>query len=404
MFEADGAPGVDPAKDSPPEPDLDGDDAIVRLSEILKQRIPDLTHAWYDELRTRQNVRPRHVFPGDDLLDGMPEVIEWLVEALANGREPSTDSVDSLRDVAVHWRSGGYTVEEGLLHLRLLGGILHAALRESVAELDDEIDAPTAAEAAERLCHGLNIAQMILVAAYRDAEEERFSRFGSNLAHEVRNQIGAAITAMQALDLVDEEAEAGNGAGAREAELLELVRGSLEHADDLVASVRAVSDAGSDGEPWTYVSLLDLATDVVENLSLPADAGVELQVDDLPHVLVPKEPVMLILHNLVENAVKYADPGKVGRWVRVHGKTRPDGDVVVHVGDNGLGVPDDEQSRIFARFRRGTDAPAEGFGLGLAIARESAYGIGGKLMLESAPGRGSTFSFTVPRKAQGETS
>ena len=381
------------------------DDPILQLRDILYRRTPDLTHAWYERLQTRQNVRPRHVFPGDDLLDGMPEVVRWLVTGLTNGRNPSADSVDSLREVATHWRSGGYTVEEGLLHLRLLGDLLHDALRDGVVELGEEMDPPSAAEAAERLGHGLNIAQMILVAAYRDAEEERFSRFGSNLAHEVRNQIGAAITAMQALELMDDEADpARDESDSTRRELMELVRGSLEHADDLVASVRAVSDVGSDGRAWTQVPLGTVARDVVENLSLSGDGAVDVRVEALPDVPVPKEPVMLILHNLVENAVKYADPEKEGRWVRVHGTTRDDGEVVVHVGDNGLGVPEAEQSRIFSRFHRGKEAPSDGFGLGLAIARESAYGIGGKLMLESAPGEGSTFSFTVPAKVRGEAS
>ena len=68
----------------------------------------------------------------------------------------------------------------------------------------------------------------------------------------------------------------------------------------------------------------------------------------------------------------------------------------MQIGDNGIGIPEEEQERIFTRFLRGSRSSGDGFGLGLSIARQATLSIGGTVMLESEEGEGSTFSFTVP--------
>ena len=79
------------------------------------------------------------------------------------------------------------------------------------------------------------------------------------------------------------------------------------------------------------------------------------------------------------------------------------GDIVVEVSDDGPGIAVDEQSRIFDRFYRGRDrAEAEGFGLGLAIAKRSVERAGGALSVESRPGAGCRFTIRIPRASRGE--
>jgi signal transduction histidine kinase len=82
--------------------------------------------------------------------------------------------------------------------------------------------------------------------------------------------------------------------------------------------------------------------------------------------------------------------------VRIQTERDDDGHLVVHIGDIGLGMSEAEQERIFLRFRRGKEATGDGFGLGLAIVRDTAQQFGGRILLESEPGEGSTFSFTIP--------
>jgi PAS domain S-box-containing protein len=100
-----------------------------------------------------------------------------------------------------------------------------------------------------------------------------------------------------------------------------------------------------------------------------------------------------ILSNLVSNAVKFSSPDtpvEVAVW-------REDGQVVVAVTDHGLGIPEDQQSSVFERFRRLPGAKGTpGSGIGLFIARSLVEAQGGRISVESAPGLGSTFRFTVP--------
>jgi len=96
------------------------------------------------------------------------------------------------------------------------------------------------------------------------------------------------------------------------------------------------------------------------------------------------------LSNLLDNAVKFSpDRSRVAVWTR-----ELDESVEVFVEDRGAGIPPAEQERIFEPFVR-LDRELPGAGLGLAIAREQAESQGGRLTLESEPGRGARFYFTV---------
>jgi signal transduction histidine kinase len=104
------------------------------------------------------------------------------------------------------------------------------------------------------------------------------------------------------------------------------------------------------------------------------------------------------ISNLVENALKYAPDSPVD--VRVASEA---GDAVVCVSDRGPGIPSDEHDRIFTRFYRGRDrVEADGFGLGLAIAKRAVERAGGELAVESSLGAGSSFTMRIPRATRGE--
>lgn len=238
----------------------------------------------------------------------------------------------------------------------------------------------------------LDDVKLVLVATYRDQEEQRFTDFGATMAHEIRNHLSSAQTGTELIELLDWDEDRG-----RLEEVVPRVRHAVEQANRVVESVRSLSRAAGDAEPtWGYRPLNELVDEVLAD----RDGGRYVRVtaaDDLPEVKVPEEPVHLIIHNLLDNAVKYADPDASPQWVEIHTERDPDdGHLVVHIGDNGLGISEAEQERIFLRFRRGKEATGDGFGLGLAIVRETARQFGGRILLESEPGEGSTFSFTIP--------
>jgi signal transduction histidine kinase len=119
----------------------------------------------------------------------------------------------------------------------------------------------------------------------------------------------------------------------------------------------------------------------------------------MPMIRSDRDQLMQVMLNLLSNAAKFARPG-AGR-VTVAAET--DGRAItVGVADNGPGVPPEHHETIFEKFRQFPDAARakpEGSGLGLAICQRIVEHLGGRIWLESAPGQGSVFRFTVPIEA-----
>jgi len=102
-----------------------------------------------------------------------------------------------------------------------------------------------------------------------------------------------------------------------------------------------------------------------------------------------------IFSNLISNAIKYSPDGgliRVGGWAE-------EGEVQVYVSDEGVGIPATEQERIFDRFTRVDNSltrKTPGAGLGLFLVKAVIEAHGGRVWVESQPGQGSTFNFTIP--------
>ncbi len=115
---------------------------------------------------------------------------------------------------------------------------------------------------------------------------------------------------------------------------------------------------------------------------------------DLPTITGDQDRLIQVIINLISNAVKFTDSGSVTCSARLRGD-----DLVVSVIDSGIGIATTDQPKVFEKFKQVgdtlTDKP-KGTGLGLPICKEIVEYHGGKIWVESAPGRGSTFSFTLP--------
>jgi PAS domain S-box-containing protein len=118
---------------------------------------------------------------------------------------------------------------------------------------------------------------------------------------------------------------------------------------------------------------------------------------DLPEIVGDGGRLVQVLINLFSNAIKFTDSGSITCRVR-----RVDGAVLFSVIDTGLGIAEADQPKVFEKFRQVgdtlTDKP-QGTGLGLPICKEIIEHHGGRIWVESEPGRGSTFSFTLPIQA-----
>jgi signal transduction histidine kinase len=117
---------------------------------------------------------------------------------------------------------------------------------------------------------------------------------------------------------------------------------------------------------------------------------------DLPLIRGDAERIKRVIINLLDNALKYSPAGEeviIGTHERVH-------DIVICIKDSGPGVKEEERERIFEKFYRGTDKITErtrGSGMGLAIAKGIVEAHHGTIWVESEPGKGSTFCFSLSK-------
>jgi signal transduction histidine kinase len=125
-----------------------------------------------------------------------------------------------------------------------------------------------------------------------------------------------------------------------------------------------------------------------------AERGIGLRVTGLPGVCVNADAgrAMQIIDNLLGNALKFTNPGGLVTLSAEAGWQ----EVTFRVTDMGRGITQDELDEIFARFWQAQTTDRRGIGLGLTIARRLVEVHGGRIWVESCPGVGSTFSFTLP--------
>ncbi|MBI2911412.1 MAG: hypothetical protein HYY05_04660, partial [Chloroflexi bacterium] len=162
--------------------------------------------------------------------------------------------------------------------------------------------------------------------------------------------------------------------------------------NDLLAYSR-VSTSGVDFAPTDCAALVEqVANDLRPAIEA---AGARLTWDPLPTVLADGPQLRQVFQNLIGNAIKFhgADPP------RVHVAAEPlEGEWRFSVRDNGIGIAPAYADRIFVIFQRlHTQAEYDGTGIGLAICKKVVERHGGRIWVESAPGRGSSFFFTIPQ-------
>jgi len=220
--------------------------------------------------------------------------------------------------------------------------------------------------------------------------EEAVRRLGRVLEHELRNPLGVAEGALLLL-----ENERIAATPERRRASLDLIARSLWRMREVVQEVRVLA-GDVDGAP--RVRLRALLAGVVDRLAdLARDRDVSVEVSpEVPELEVDGVWLRLALSNVVVNAIKYSDPDKPERWVRIRCERGEGGGCTVVVADNGLGIAPQDRAGLFRPFFRAHPGRAEGSGLGLAIARQAVEQLGGRIWLESEPGVGTAVYVALP--------
>jgi len=167
----------------------------------------------------------------------------------------------------------------------------------------------------------------------------------------------------------------------------------------LINSILKLSREGNRSFHPEYVSMDGLVKSIADNVAHQAtEKGVDIVLEALPPLKTDRLAMEQIFSNLVDNALKYTQPGRPGQ-IRIRGRNNQT-QVVYEVEDNGRGIAPEDHDRIFDLFRRAGQQDQPGEGIGLAHVRALVRRLGGYMTLKSQPGLGSTFIITLPRHMQ----
>jgi PAS domain S-box-containing protein len=226
------------------------------------------------------------------------------------------------------------------------------------------------------------------------ALEKTRSDFVATASHELRTPLAAVYGAVRTLRREDLELSGEDHAAFLEMIEVEAVR--LAHIVDQILLAGQL-DAESVELDIAECDPAEVAAGVIESASLhvPDSISLRLTADSAPPILCDENKLRQVLANLVDNAIKYSPEGGEVE-VRV---AAANGDCVIEVVDQGLGIPSAERERIFEKFYRLDPQQTQGVGgsgLGLYISRELVERMNGRLSVESQPGEGSRFTLTLP--------
>ena len=226
------------------------------------------------------------------------------------------------------------------------------------------------------------------------------SEFLANMSHELRTPLNAIIGFSEVL-----LTKMFGDVNPKQTEYLEDVLSSGKHLLSLINDILDLSKIEA-GRMELELSKFSLASAIESGLVIvrerAARHGIRVSIalpPALPEVEADERKVKQILYNLLSNAVKFTPDG--GR-VEVSAHAESD-DVRVDVRDTGIGIAPEDQDRVFEEFRQvGRERSREGTGLGLTLTKRFVELHGGRIWLESTPGKGSVFSFTLPLRHPGE--
>jgi two-component system, OmpR family, sensor histidine kinase SenX3 len=219
--------------------------------------------------------------------------------------------------------------------------------------------------------------------------------FVANVSHELKTPIGALEVLAETLASETDPAVTRPLAERMVKEADRLAR----IVDDLLDLSLIETQEAPNRTPIPLAVLIDDAVDRLRPMA--AAGGIDLRCsvsEDGPTIVCDRRQVVSAIANLIDNAVKYSEPGSA---VTVTSSTE-EGQVVLTIEDAGIGIPRGDLERIFERFYRVDQARSRdtgGTGLGLAIVRHVARAHGGDVTVDSTEGQGSTFRLLLPLDA-----
>lgn len=278
-------------------------------------------------------------------------------------------------------------------------------LEEVMAILNETSQVIAYSRQLEQKSHQLEQASAELKAA--NARLTELDHLKDNFISTISHELRTPLTSIRAFSEILRDNP--DLAAARRSEYLDIVIKESERLTRLINDVLDLAKIGSGSAEWHAVPL-DLRQAINDSLSTISqllkekDIGLTLELpSQQAPIVADHDRLMQVMLNLLSNAVKFCDQTQ-GR-IRV-GLAALGDQWQVTVSDNGPGVREQDRELIFDRFRQGGDTltgKPQGTGLGLPISREIIHHFGGRLWVESSPGEGARFTFTLPLATTPET-
>ncbi len=249
-------------------------------------------------------------------------------------------------------------------------------LKSSLAELADHT------EQLEELNHRLEV---------QNADLDNFNHM---ISHDLREPIRHLLLFTQKL-----RSNTGRELPEKAGRDLQMIYAAAERMEASISGLRTLSQAGQRDIHRTRIALDSCLTAALADLEEPiGERQAVVSSDPLPHTDADERLVTLLFRNLISNAMKYCVTKPA---IHVTADTLGP-EPVIGVRDNGIGIDPGYTDRIFVPFQRlhGRDEYGGGSGLGLAICQKIVAGHGGRIWVDSTPGAGSHFRFTLCPESQ----
>ncbi len=181
-------------------------------------------------------------------------------------------------------------------------------------------------------------------------------------------------------------------------EYIDFIEDGVSRMSSLINSLLTYSRVGRKEMKLVDIDLNKLVEVKLFDLSeLTKDRNAVIEMDELPTILGEKEQVGMVYYNLINNGIKFNKKDQPKISIRHH-ENAPKGFWQFSVQDNGIGIEPQYQKQIFEIFRRlHNKRDFEGTGIGLSVCQKIIFRHGGKIWLESVPGEGTTFYFTISK-------
>jgi PAS domain S-box-containing protein len=189
----------------------------------------------------------------------------------------------------------------------------------------------------------------------------------------------------------------GDKFGDKANDYIDYIAEETERMQTLINGLLKISQVNAEGKPFKEFDTHNVLRRVLSNLKdMIEENQAKIHHEELPRIHGDEVQISQVFQNLLTNAIKFRkEDTPPDIYINVEEKKD---EYVFSFRDNGIGIEKKDEESIFDVFKRLRDAEKEGVGLGLAITRKIIIRHGGKIWVESEPGKGSTFYFTIPRE------